>query len=791
MSLPSNDKELAYRYRREFTWVTIILCIVTALAAFFADFSTVNNAQYAQALRLTMARPALPEIVIIVIDDKSLTEIGRWPWRRFIHAQLLKQLNKAKVVGFDLTFLDESAYPNDDKAFAEAIESHGRVVLSNFISTPQDITPVDPFLPFASKANQLGYINIPIDSDGLVRRVQLSTELPNNTLALHFSLAMLMVAQENAIVERYSRPNTEGNVDESHHLIPFVGPPSHFQTVSYTDVLNRRIDENFFNDKYVIIGAWATGLGDKFPTPTSSQSLNMSGVEILTNILQANLQNNWIEEISPSSVALFSLAWVLLYCFLLNILSPRSAVIAGVLLGGLSLVTSLLVMGLCNLFIPLAPTLLGLAMSYPLWTWRAQELALSQMDREIDKLNKERPLLSMEDVHPYNPSLLQGRNSFNVHLVELRSALARVRNLRQFISDSFNDIPYVAAVFDNESKLTFATEIANNYFADLGYPNLSPEITLKQLLDIMLENPEKVATIMTSLWSFCAPKKQLSPLSQQEVLPDELEFTDKLGKDIILKFANTHTSSGELSGFIITLIDISTIRIEERQREETVRFLSHDMRAPQSAIQALIKMQQNPATALPNEQFLKQIGNLSQNTLTLVDDFLFLARANNTDYQFIPVYLIDIIHNSIENFWGICKSRQIKIVFNPTITVGFILADESLLTRVFNNLIDNAIKYGKDGMQITIDIQKAENNWLVTIADQGIGIAEENFTALFKTFSQLPQIRNKAVSGLGLGLAFVHTVLAHHKGTITLESQENQGTTFYIRLPIIAEEEES
>ena len=809
-----SSSSLKQRYHRDLFWVTLILCFITAIGTYFVNFSTVNNAFYAQALQLTSARPAAKDIVLVVIDDKSLNEIGRWPWRRFIHGQLLEQLSQAKVVGFDITFLDESSDPADDNYFADAIAKHGRVVLSNYLNAPLNTESIDPYLPFSIHAKELGYINIPIDSDGLVRRVQLTTLLPNDELALHFSLALLKAANEQEILQRYTQIDTAQGTDhteELQRLIPFAGPPNHFQTVSYSDVLNLRVSADFFAEKYVVIGAWATGLGDKFPTPTTSQSLNMSGVEILTTILQSNIENSWNKEASQTTTFLFALSWVLLYCFFMYIFSPRSALFAGIMLGIFSLLSGLLIFYLWHLFIPIAPTLLGLAFTYPLWTWRAQELALYQMAHEIETLNHERPLLAMEHAYPDPPSILQGRNTFTHHFSELRSALARVRNLRQFISDSFNGMPYATAVFDNESKLTFATQVTDEYFAKLGHPSLVSDITLKQFLDIIVDNPEKVASIMTSLLAFRLPlrtnHKSLNPsfahelpntvetnleqeMLEEALFSNELEITDKKGHDILLKFANTYTSAGDLSGFIITLIDISPIRNDERHREETIRFISHDMRSPQSSIQALIKMQQNPQTAIPQEQFLQQINNLSQNTLRLVDNFLFLARAGNTEYNLVPVNLVDIVSSAIDHFWAISKARNIKINFTPSEFVCFTLADESLMTRVFSNLIDNAIKYGVDGMQIFIEITPQDKNYLITIADQGIGIAQKDFDALFKSFSRIPQARNKAISGLGLGLAFVHTVITRHGGTITLESQEGQGTCFYIELPILFDEDE-
>ena len=124
----------------------------------------------------------------------------------------------------------------------------------------------------------------------------------------------------------------------------------------------------------------------------------------------------------------------------------------------------------------------------------------------------------------------------------------------------------------------------------------------------------------------------------------------------------------------------------------------------------------------------------------------------------------------------------------------YVKGDPTRLRQVIINLLNNAVKFTDKG-EIAIEVGlKNEKNSVYkiffNIRDEGIGIAQKDFDALFKSFSRIPQARNKAISGLGLGLAFVHTVITRHGGTITLESQEGQGTCFYIELPILFDEDE-
>ncbi|WP_071059269.1 CHASE2 domain-containing protein [Pelistega sp. MC2] len=769
-------KSLSTRYKREFLGVSLFVSIITSLITFFLPINEMDNILYDSFLRQSHLRPASKDIVIITIDDKSLQELGTWPWRRVLHAQLLRHLEKAKSVGFDISFLGPSHYPEDDQEFARAIKQHGRVVLASFNN--ENHSPSYPHDPLTKEANKLGYINVPLESDSLVRQIEryIPDEYENQ---YHFSLAMLLAAGQDIELQNNSDTALKA-------YIPFSGPPNHYQTISYSDVLNFKVPEDMFDNKYVLVGAWATGLGDKFSTPTGRSSINMSGVEILANALQAEIEGKWIHKVSPTITLIFSLVWVLIYCVVVLILSPRMVFFASILLATSALVTHFLILQYLNLWVRLDPAIIGATLVYPLWTWRSQEILLKQMQKEIENLNAEKSIITMEQSYQPITTTLSGYNTFDEHINRLRSALARVRNLRQFITDSLDGMPYATAVFDADNQLLYSTAITEKYLAELGVSYKNP-LNLKEFILLITANENITNSVIQRIIETSTMVSDNSDTVIES--KEDIEFKDRANNDILIRIANTYTSLGQYSGFILTLIDISRIREQERQREQTLHFLSHDMRAPQSAIQALIKMQQNPQTALSLEDFLRQVNLLSRNTLNLVDNFLYLARAKNTSYQLLPINLLDLLQNVVDNFWSIAKARQITLAIESAPDSCYIMADGTLLSRAFNNLIDNAIKYGKDGMHIALAITEENNYWHISIKDQGIGIAQEDFERIFQVFGRAPQMETKRISGLGLGLAFVHTVIVGHQGSVTLESTQGVGTTFHIYLPILHDEE--
>jgi signal transduction histidine kinase len=242
-----------------------------------------------------------------------------------------------------------------------------------------------------------------------------------------------------------------------------------------------------------------------------------------------------------------------------------------------------------------------------------------------------------------------------------------------------------------------------------------------------------------------------------------------------------------LTGWIVSIIDISPIRAAERSRDETLRFLSHDMRAPQASILALMELQHDPASALPQDELFSRIEKATRKTLGLADNFVQLARAESQEYRLEEVDFQDMLFDATDEMWSLAKSKNIELVTDIPEDDYPVQADRPLMTRALVNLLSNAINYSPPGSRVTctMHLQNALEGMqiLCSIRDQGYGIAPGDQIKIFRRFQRLEVPNQPRHEGIGLGLVFVKTVIERHQGTIDFASKIDEGTEFTIMLP--------
>ncbi len=238
-------------------------------------------------------------------------------------------------------------------------------------------------------------------------------------------------------------------------------------------------------------------------------------------------------------------------------------------------------------------------------------------------------------------------------------------------------------------------------------------------------------------------------------------------------------------GRILVLQEITRLKELNKAKDEFVTTVSHDMRAPLNTIAGFIGGLEDVGPL--NEQqkmFVEQTKKATANMAALVDDLLELAQVNaGLDHQFEPCDIVLIGRDVTGELLGQALAKQISL----TLTVGneesFVLGDASHLRRAFSNLVDNALKYSQAGQQVDIAIRTESNTVLITVQDQGIGIAENDFPFIFDKFYRG---RGKTdVVGTGLGLALVESIARAHGGKVWAENRNEGGSTFYLRLPLM------
>jgi CHASE2 domain-containing sensor protein/signal transduction histidine kinase len=351
-----------------------------------------------------LAGPASEDIVIIGIDEQSLNEFGRWPWRRELHAELLDRLAQEQpgAIALDIIFAEpDLTNPQGDRRLARAIGRNGNVVLPVLMEQRRQggiPTETLPYPLFAEQSAAMGHVHVELDPDGIARRMYLYEGLGGSYWP-HLAMVMLQVAgiavpiYPEPVEESETRPGVWYRAREM--LIPYTGPPGHYPQLSYEQVVRGDFIPGTFTDKLVLVGVTASGLGDALPTPVSGYSHSMPGVEINANMLQALLTGGRIHVTDVRLMLAMTLLLAVLPVFIYPYLGPRNSLLfaAMLLIGTLGLSAALLLF--TRHWFPPVPALVAITLGYPLWSWRRLEGAMRFLDQELADLRRQRAELAI------------------------------------------------------------------------------------------------------------------------------------------------------------------------------------------------------------------------------------------------------------------------------------------------------------------------------------------------------------------------------------------------------------
>lgn len=752
--------------------LTAFLVALAALLGTINGLGRFDQILYDRAISLAQ-RPAAQDVLLVAMDDQSIEALGRWPWPRVMHAALLDRLREARAVGLDIVFTEASPPGHrDDQILAEAIRRHGKVVLPVVLDNLEAPAQASlPLQPLAQAAAGLGYINIELDNDGVVRRATWTRDIAGSRWD-HFVLAMLKTGGEAARAEAL----LDRLPDSATTLIPYSGPPGHLRAVSYLSVLRGEVPPAMLRDKYVLVGAWATGIGDVYPAPVSHSASGMSGVEIMGNLLHSAREGLLLQYAAPWQTALASAIPVLLLCLALPRLSPRQAVMCSVALLALALAAALAALRWANLWLPPGAALLGVAVCYPLWSWRSQEAALRYMDGEMKRLRLEYPPV-LDEAGPQGGRI--GR-SLDHYVGELDRTLSRVRNLRRFLVDGLDGMPDATLVIDLAGRLQFRNRPAVLYFLHLSIRPPRAGQVVAPALEQAFSDQAARQVVHQALHAYGAAQANGDSAAQRI----SVELRDRAGQDVLLRCAPIRNATGGYAGTVVTLSDITAIRQAERRRDETLRFISHDMRAPQNSILALVALNQHDHDgSRPPSEALARIAHLAKRTLRLVDDFIQLTRAESMDIAHVTLDLADLVREAADEFWAAAQARGITLGVQVPPGPALANGDQTLIMRAISNLLDNAIKYSPDGSPVQLRVQAGADAWDIEIEDAGPGVAPDDQARLFEPFFRTGDAHRSSTVGSGLGLAFVRTVAQRHGGQVAIHSQPGSGARFVLSLP--------
>lgn len=769
---------------REWTILTALLLLLAAALGYQNGLGRLDQTFYDRLIQ-THLQPARKDIIIVAVDDYSLAQLGRWPWPRDILARTLQRLAQAKplAIGLDV-IMTEPERPNaegkrpGDEALARALGQTSHTVLPlAMLNSGAGLSAGLPIAEFAAQA-QVAHINLELDPDGVVRSVFLH-EGQNGVWWPQMALAMTKNERSPAAT---SAPGMNADSWQRKDLmhIPFSGGSGHFQSVPLVSVLRGEVADSFFTGKYVLIGATAAGLTDQYPTPMAGNT-SMSGVEIHANILAGILNGQSIRIAAPWQTALLCMLPVFLAMLSYLFFSPRLSLLCSAALFIATILVSDMAMR-AGLWVAPASALIALLLTYPLWSWRRLEAAITYLGHEFLRLDKEPHLLPeisiADDDDP--PKRRPIQDLLSVRIQAMEKAARRVRDLRQFISDNLDSLPDATLVCTVDGHVLLANRIAQSFFNAIGVPHANDALLPYLFNTFKSPQPlDEAAQLNFNWWDLL----DLDKVTQH---PHGIEVRDSLERDLLIKSAACHSAQNELVGWIVSLVDISVIRAAERSRDETLRFISHDMRAPQSSILALLEMQRDPEMALPQEEFYQRIEKASRRTLDLADNFVQLARAESQEYRIEVVDMQQVLYDAIDEMWAPAHAKRIELFADVPDEEFLVDIDRPLMTRVLMNLLSNAVKYSPPDTRVTCSLRfKAEIAHPMvecTVADQGHGIAQADQLRLFRRFQRIYSDDQPRQDGVGLGLVFVKTVVERHQGYIGFVSKPGEGTSFHISL---------
>ena len=264
-----------------------------------------------------------------------------------------------------------------------------------------------------------------------------------------------------------------------------------------------------------------------------------------------------------------------------------------------------------------------------------------------------------------------------------------------------------------------------------------------------------------------------------------------LGRVVYRVYSNPikHKDTNETLGSIVVFQDISEIRKLERMRRDFTANVSHELKTPLTSIKGFAETLKGGAIDDPEaaERFLGIILNEADRLQRLIEDILSLTdveTGKNKDYfeNFGVNQVIDEVMNILSS-----EAKKKNIVLEAFLPEDLpaIFGDRDQFKQMLINLLDNGIKYNKDGGKVTVLTEKLDLNRLkIIVRDTGIGIEEEDIPRIFERFYRVDKARSRKVGGTGLGLAIVKHIVMNFNGKIEIKSKLGEGTDFVIEIPI-------
>jgi two-component system phosphate regulon sensor histidine kinase PhoR len=288
-------------------------------------------------------------------------------------------------------------------------------------------------------------------------------------------------------------------------------------------------------------------------------------------------------------------------------------------------------------------------------------------------------------------------------------------------------------------------------------------------------------------------------LGGEEARIVEFDISVPVERHLLARLAALKPPTSEGGAAVLTLHDLTAAKRSERLRADFVANASHELRTPLASLIGFIETLRGPARedAAAREHFLTIMAEQSQRMKRLVDDLLSLSRIEMNEHH--PpterVNLERVLRTVADLLEQRAQARGMRIVLDLPPGLSEVQGDADELAQVFQNLLDNAVKYSRPGTPIEVTARPSPKFLpgarpgerppaiAVAVRDHGDGIPREHLPRLTERFYRVDAARSRELGGTGLGLAIVKHIVNHHRGALDISSELGEGTVFVVHLP--------
>lgn len=343
------------------------------------------------------------------------------------------------------------------------------------------------------------------------------------------------------------------------------------------------------------------------------------------------------------------------------------------------------------------------------------------------------------------------------------------------------NLPDPLFLINEQGVLVFVNKMGRNFFGEM--------VLHQSMFDVFKDSDFKMAF-----------EQLKSEKSRQEWF--EWDFEDEIFYSFQVRLERLPAAAKNGGIIVMAMNDVTQLKLFKQQQSDFFANASHELKTPLSVLSGFIETLQGAAKddEVAREKFLNLMAEQTSRMTNLVQDLLLLSKVQMTQKEkrsdIIPVVdLLQSVINSLENkALNSHKTIELKLLHDIPRLIG----NKTDLVHVFQNLIDNAIKYGAENSVITVKAQlcsgfpkKSDKYFsdirqvvMISVHNTGTPIAPQNISRLFERFYRVDNLKSRAVEGTGLGLGIAQQIVNSHEGLIDVQSSLKKGTTFSVYLPI-------